>query len=99
MEEVKKVTPETQKLTYEQLEQIAHQLSDRCNKLQKALQEANMTNIFKRIEFLFKVLACGDHFDPAFVSKSAEEIQLLMTIPEEDTKDSKEIPDKSYESQ
>ncbi len=79
MEEVKKDTP---KLSYEQLEQVAHQLSDQSNKLHVALQEANMTNIFKRMDYLFKVLEYSQYFNQEFITKAAEELKALITIPE-----------------
>ena len=43
MEEKNKVTQE-QKLTYEQLENVAHQLSEQSRQLYQRLQEVNMEN-------------------------------------------------------
>lgn len=45
-----------EKMSYEQLENIAHQLSEQAKQLYAKLQEANMTNIFKRLDYLFKVI-------------------------------------------
>lgn len=90
-----KETKEQKKLTYEELENFAHQLSDQSKKLYQSLQEANMTNVFKRLDYLFKVVEFYKLFIEAgkadFVEASIKEIESLMTIPEEATiKDSAE---------
>lgn len=90
--EEKIVTEETQeqvrKFTYEQLEQIATNLSSQVQQLSVKLQEANMFNIFKRLDYCFKVLEVAqnqkiDLLKEEFVKKCANEIQELMTVPEE----------------
>ena len=92
MEENKKVqeaTPEmeapkekTQKMTYEQLEGIAHQLSEQNVQLVRKLQEANMQNMFARLNYLFKVVEFGARFPKEFLDKSIAEIVSIMTIDE-----------------
>lgn len=92
MEEKKKVqeaTPEmeapkekTQKMTYEQLEGIAHQLSEQNVQLVRKLQEANMQNMFARLNYLFKVVEFGARFPKEFLDKSIAEIVSIMTIDE-----------------
>lgn len=90
--EEKIVTEETQeqvrKFTYEQLEQIATNLSSQVQQLSVKLQESNMFNIFKRLDYCFKVLEVAqnqkiDLLKEEFVKKCANEIQELMTVPEE----------------
>lgn len=90
--EEKIVTEETQeqakKFTYEQLEQIATNLSSQVQQLSIKLQEANMFNMFKRLDYCFKVLEVtqnqkADLLKEEFVKKCANEIQELMTVPEE----------------
>lgn len=90
--EEKIVTEETQeqvrKFTYEQLEQIATNLSSQVQQLSVKLQEANMFNMFKRLDYCFKVLEVAqnqkiDLLKEEFVKKCANEIQELMTVPEE----------------
>ena len=51
-----KDTPEVRKLSYEELENTAHQLSEQSRqlymqnqKLSKALQEANLANFYERV--------------------------------------------------
>lgn len=90
--EEKIVTEETQeqvrKFTYEQLEQIATNLSSQVQQLSVKLQESNMFNMFKRLDYCFKVLEVAqnqkiDLLKEEFVKKCADEIQELMTVPEE----------------
>ena len=77
-----------EKMSYEQLENIAHQLSEQSRQLYKKLQEAKMENMFNRLKFLFKVVENGDKFKPEFLSKCVDEIEDLMTIPEEESEES-----------
>lgn len=90
--EEKIVTEETQeqvrKFTYEQLEQIATNLSSQVQQLSVKLQESNMFNMFKRLDYCFKVLEVAqnqkiDLLKEEFVKRCADEIQELMTVPEE----------------
>lgn len=87
-------TPEErhQKMSYEQLENIAHQLSEQAKQLYARLQEANMTNMFKRLDYLFKVVENAHAFSEEFVAKCVAEIEELMTVPEteEETEDKPE---------
>lgn len=74
----------TEKLSYEQLENVAHQLSEQNKKLYTKLQEINMVNAFKRLDCLFKVVENASNFNQSFYSKCVDEIENLMTIPEQD---------------
>lgn len=71
-----------EKMSYEQLENIAHQLSDQAKQLYAKLQEANMVNMFKRLDYLFKVIENAHAFNEEFVAKCVDEIEDLMTVPE-----------------
>lgn len=89
--------PETEaarpeKMSYEQLENIAHQLSNQAKQLYAKLQEANMVNMFKRLDYLFKVVENAHAFSEEFVAKCVAEIEDLMTVPEteEETEDKPE---------
>ena len=87
MEVVKKSeeTPtEEKKLSYEQLNEIAHQLSEQNRELYQKVQEMNMSNIFKRLDYLFKVVDLSVEFKQEFVNKCKEEITTLMTLPKEE---------------
>lgn len=73
---------EKTKLTYEQLENLATQLSNQNQQLFKKLQEANLNNMFARLNFLFKVMENSTQFSMDFVAKCADEIEAALTIPE-----------------
>ena len=71
-----------EKMSYEQLENIAHQLSDQAKQLYAKLQEANMVNMFKRLDYLFKVVENAHAFNEECAAKCVAEIEDLMTVPE-----------------
>ena len=91
MEEQKKKVVEAntqvkrpEKLSYEQIENIAHQLSEQNRQLIAKLQELNMANMFKRLDYLFKVIENGHMFKQYFLEKCIEEVESLMTVPEQE---------------
>ena len=74
------------KLSYEELENVCHQLSDQAQTLYRKLQEANLSNMFKRLDYLFAVMDNKEIFEtkyPEFFDKCVEEIVNSMTIPED----------------
>lgn len=79
-----------EKLSYEQLEEVARQMEGQLRQVYAKLQDANMQNLFKRLDFLFKVLETEHMFPLAFVQKCADEIKSILTIPEEDAQGDKE---------
>lgn len=81
MEENKEIK---KKLTYEELENAAHQLSEQSRQLYTRLQEAELSNLFKRLDYLFKVLDFNTFFPEEFVDNCAKEILDIMTIPKEE---------------
>ena len=89
MQPATKETEKPEKMSYEQLENIAHQLSEQARKLYSQLQQSNMTNMFKRLDYLFKVVENGHMFKQDFLEKCIAEIEELMTVPEveEDNKE------------
>lgn len=82
-----------QKMSYEQLEQIAHQLSEQTRQLYSQLQKANLSNMFKRLDYLFKVVENGHMFKQDFLDKCINEIEDIMTVPEETGSEEEETPD------
>lgn len=82
-----------QKMSYEQLEQIAHQLSEQARQLYGQLQKANLSNMFKRLDYLFKVVENGYMFKQDFLEKCINEIEDIMTVPEETGSEEEETPD------
>ena len=81
-----------EKLSYKQLENVAHQLSEQTKQLYMKLQAANMSNMFKRLDYLFKVVENGHMFKQDFLEKCIAEIEEIMTVPEETDKE-EETPD------
>lgn len=73
---------ENAKMSYEQLENVAHQLSEQVRQLYAKLQESNLENMFKRLDYLFKVIENAHAFNEEFVSKCTSEIESLMTLPD-----------------
>ena len=87
MQPVTKKTERPEKMSYEQLENVAHQLSEQAKQLYMKLQAANMSNMFKRLDYLFKVVENGHMFKQDFLDKCIVEIEELMTVPEEESLD------------
>lgn len=76
-------TPEVKqekKLSYEELENVA-------NNLYVRLQQADMANMFKRLDYLFKVVENVDNFPQEFTKQCVDEIVNIMTISTEETKE------------
>ena len=84
--EMKPQMQRPEKMSYEQLEGIAHQLSEQNRQLFAKLQELNMTNMFKRLDYLFKVIENGHMFKQYFLEKCIAEVEGLMTVPEQEEK-------------
>lgn len=81
---------EKKKLSYEELENVAHQLSEQSQTLYRKLQESNMTNMFKRLDYLFAVVENKEAFPEEFTKKCIDEIVNTMTLPEpEETEEEK----------
>ena len=78
------------KLSYEELKNVAGQLSQQNQQLNMMLQQANMTNMFKRMDYLFKVLELKQCFDSEFIIACSDEIKELMTPPVENEEERKE---------
>lgn len=82
--EMKPQVQRPEKMSYEQLENVAHQLSEQNRQLFVKLQELNMANMFKRLDYLFKVVENGHMFKQDFLEKSIAEIESLMTVSEQE---------------
>lgn len=80
-----KEVPKQKKLSYEELENYLHQLSEQSRVLMQRLQEANMTNMFKRLDYLFKILELEnvELFPEDFVQECIDEIISSIRIPKE----------------
>ena len=90
--EMKPQVQRPEKMSYEQLESVAHQLSEQNRQLFAKLQELNMANMFKRLDYLFKVTENGHMFKQDFLEKCIAEIESLITIPKQE--EESEVEDK-----
>lgn len=90
--EMKPQMQRPEKMSYEQLENIAHQLSEQNRQLYTKLQELNMANIFKRLDYLFKVVESGHMFNQDFLEKCIAEVENLMAVSDQEEKS--EVEDK-----
>lgn len=70
-------------LTYEQLNNVANQLSQQNMQLRKQIEEMNYVNLFKRLDYLFKVVEFAGQFNQEFVNACTTEIEGLLTAAEE----------------
>lgn len=78
--EAKPETEKEEKLTYEQLEQVAMRLNQQCQQMYEKLQEAE--RIIKNvndIELLLSVIRQSEYFDEDFIKRCADKIQTTLT--------------------
>ena len=84
----------TKKLSYEELNQAASEMSMQLQRLsqqmglerqkhQRELESCNMFNMFKRLEFLFKVVENASMFPADFVEGVTKEVVDLLSISKE----------------
>lgn len=85
MEETKNSIEETrpEKVDYDTLKALNAQLGEQAKQLYYKLQEANMYNTFKRLDYLFKVVENAKVFSEEFVNNCVSEIENTITIPED----------------
>ncbi len=69
-----------EKISYEQLEQVAIQATQQAKKFYAELQQANYGNVLNRMQMLFEVIHHSDKFDNEFVCQCAEEIKKFLTL-------------------
>lgn len=89
--EVVKRSPK--KLSYEELENAARQISAQLdavmkenNQLKNAVNQLQMNNLYTELNFRFKVIEFQDSFSPSFVDNCINVIEDIMTTKEsEDT--------------
>lgn len=73
---------QAEKPSYEQLEREVAGLKGMNNQLIMQLQQMNIGNLFKRLDYLFKVVEFREAFNADFATRCAEEIEGHMTPPE-----------------
>lgn len=72
-----------EKLSYEQLFADNQRLIEIRRQLVERMQMMDMSNMFKRLDILFKVVENSEMFHHEFVEKCVNEIEELVTIPEQ----------------
>lgn len=90
--EVREMGEAKNKLSYEELENVCHQLSAqaqqlnvRNQQLRKMIEEANLANLYKRLDYLFAVIDKDNaYLSHDFKVQCAVEIENLMATPEQE---------------
>lgn len=72
-----------EKMNYTQVVDIANQLQSQNRELMMRLQ--NLSNVYHRLDYLFKVVENAAQFEEEFAKACAAEIQDIITIPAEKT--------------
>ena len=80
---------EEKKYTESELNAACNQL---YQKLMKEIQMRDMTNMFKRLDYLFKVVENKDCFSETFVYNCVQEIENALTPVEAESEDVNENP-------
>lgn len=83
---------EEKKLSYEELERTATQLSQQAQQLYDQLQKANLQNMFVRLQFLFEVVKQPDVFHGDFYQSCVDEIEQIMNLKAEVPTPEGEVP-------
>lgn len=86
-----------EKMTYEQLENVAHQMSEQSRnlyaknqQLAKALEESNMNNFFKKMDYLWAIIHSESvYITEEFKIKCGKEFMEMLST-EEPKEESKE---------
>lgn len=84
-------TQERRQLDYQELENVAQQLSvqvqqlnKKNNQLVEMINQANLENLFKRLEWLWRIITTDNNLITSeFKNKCAEEFMALMETPKE----------------
>ena len=90
--EVKMKAQEPRKLSYEELENIAHQMSEQGRQLatqnqqlRQALQETELSNFYRRLDYLWQVITSETpYITEEFKQGCGEEFMNMMTPPQEE---------------
>lgn len=96
MEEDKK---SNEKLTYEQLEQLAMNLEKQVNELKKRLFDANnhimdlnWNNMFKRLDYLFRIIENKELANGCIWIKALNSVEEIMFSEKEESETKEEEP-------
>jgi hypothetical protein len=81
------VKDSVKKLSYEELENVAKQLSAQGEELYKRLLKAEEMLAIRRLDYLIKIVELKDCFSKSFIEECVKEIENSLSIPEEKTKE------------
>ena len=89
--EVKMKAQEPRKLSYEELENVVHQMSEQGRQLstqnqqlRQMLQESDLTNFYKRLDYLWQIINSDTpYISEEFRQKCGEEYMNMITPPEQ----------------
>lgn len=89
--EVRNSAPETREVSYEQLKNFAHQMSNRVQELTQkneelieTLNHIDMSNLLKRLEWLWTItMSTNPYITEDFKVACGNEFMALMAKPEE----------------
>lgn len=92
-QDVKKSTLNSEnKMSYEELNNVCAQLYQQNQNLIKQVQQLNVSAMFKRLDYLFKIVEFNKVFeDKEFVASCIAEIKEAMTVV--NNEDNKESPE------
>lgn len=76
---------EEKKLSYEELENYAKQLTQQFDMMRKQMESMQLQEVVARLNFLFKVVELAKHFNKEYVSKCVEEIQRILVMEKPET--------------
>ncbi len=83
-------TENEQKLSYDELNRLCAELTQQNQYLIKQVQQANLTNMFKRLDYLFLVLKNATVIkDADFINNCIDEIKSAITIEQPEDKETK----------
>lgn len=85
--------PDSRKLSYEELENVCHQLSAQSQqlsiqnkKLRELINESNLANLYKRLDYLYLVIDKDNKYlSDDFKEKCAKEFETLMASPSDNS--------------
>ena len=90
VKQIKKLSPniEDKKLTYEEQTQAINTLQQEIIRYRQALNQMYKADVYKTLDYLFKVLENSVYFEEEFITQSAAHIKEFLS-PEEEKPESK----------
>ena len=88
-------TGQQEKLSYEQLEQIANNLNQQCRQMQEHIRSLqNVIAEFNEISMLLDILGKSEHFNEDFVIRCSSKIEELIIKALDDSEKKEEKVEK-----